>query len=54
VVKAGFGSGVSESLKRWDTQAVDAADIDDACGGARGRSSFEKGRDGLCELEDAL
>ena len=54
MVKAGFGSGVSESLERGDTQAVDAADIDDACGGARGRSGFEKGRNSLCELEDAL
>ena len=53
-METGFGSGIGECLERGDAQAVDAANVDDTCWGARGRSGFEEGCDSLSKLEDAF
>lgn len=54
MVKTGLGSGVRKSLEGGDAQSIDAANIDDACWGARGRSGFKKGCDSLRELKDTF
>lgn len=54
MMQASFRSRIRKRLERGDAQAVYAADVDDAGWGGRGSCCFEEGRDGLCELEDAL
>lgn len=53
-MQPGFGGGVGEGLERWDAQAVNGADVDDARGGEGGLRGFEQRGYGLSELEDAF
>lgn len=54
MVQSGFRRRVRKRLEGGDAQAVYAADVDNAGGGGGRSCCFQQGRNGLCELEDAL
>ena len=54
VVQTSLRGTVGESFERGDAEAVNGADVYDARGRGGGLGSFEEGRYGLGELEDAF
>lgn len=53
LMQTGFAGAVGECFQRGHADAVDGADVDDACGVLWGGGGFQEGRERLSYGEDA-